>query len=59
LLLLVRELGSVRHLGADDLVEQRVDAAVDRARGRRDARIEVEVETDRAAVLSAKGREIP
>src|SRR5205823_4299797 len=57
-LLLVREVATVRRLRANDLVEERIYAAVDRARRRRDAGIEVEVETDRAAVLGPEGRQI-
>src|SRR5215831_481096 len=57
--LLVRQLGAVRDLRAVDLVEQGVDAAVDDVGRRRDARVEVEVHADGAAVLGAEGREVP
>src|SRR5919197_1975368 len=58
LLLLVRQLGPVGRLGAHDLVDEGVHAARRVARGRRDARIEVEVEADRASVRGAERREI-
>jgi len=57
-LLLVVELGPPRRLGALDLVDQRVHASRQVGRRRRRAGVEVEVETDRAAILRPKAREI-
>src|SRR4029453_7667923 len=58
LLLLVIELGPPRRLGALDLVDQRVRASGQVGRRRRHARVEIEIEADRAAVLRPEAREI-
>ena len=51
---LVREIGTGGAVRARGRVEHRVDAHRRLAGGRRDGRVEVDIERDRAAVLSAK-----
>jgi len=57
-LLVMTELSSPGRLGALDLVDERVDPRRQVRGRRRRARVEIQVEADRAAVLRPESREI-